>query len=219
MFTGLPTGLGHIARLRPLPGQENELTILADFNWLEPLTVGESIAVSGVCLTVTAPVEPHGFTALASAETLARSTLGVARPVNLERALTLNSRLGGHLVSGHIDGLGRVLTITPAGSSRIYEFTLPPLLNPFVVSKGSIAVDGVSLTVNKAQDWTFTINLIPHTASQTTLGGLQPGDLVNLETDLLSKYVHRLLTTDPTARPPQGGEGLSLSTLTQNGFL
>lgn len=219
MFTGLTTGFGHIAHLRPLPGQENELTILADFNWLEPLTVGESIAVSGVCLTVTALVEPHGFTALTSAETLALSTLGVAKPVNLERALTLNSRLGGHLVSGHIDGLGKVLAITPAGSSRIYEFNLPPHLSPFVVPKGSIAIDGVSLTVNKAQGQTFTINLIPHTASQTTLGELRPGDLVNLETDLLGKYIHRLLTTNPTAHPSQGEEGLSLSTLTQNGFL
>jgi riboflavin synthase len=219
MFTGLTAGLGRIARRRPLPGQESELTVLAGFDWLEPLTVGESIAVSGVCLTVTASVGPRGFTALASAETLARSTLGAAGPVNLERALTLNGRLGGHLVSGHIDGLGRVLAVTPAGSSRICEFDLPPALSPLVVPKGSIAIDGVSLTVNEAADRTFTVNLIPHTASQTTLGGLRPGDQVNLETDLLGKYVHRLLTAGPAARPPQGGEGLSLAALAQNGFL
>ena len=211
MFTGLTQGLGRLDR-RSRPGAEVELGITADFDWKPTLTPGESVAVSGVCLTVTSLSGLRGFTAHASAETLSRSTLGRVVRVNLERALALGDRLGGHLVSGHVDGLGALLSKTPAGASLIMKFSLPGPLRPFVAAKGSIAVDGVSLTVNEVLAEAFTINLIPHTLNQTTLGDLRPGEAVNLETDLLGKYVHRLLNFKDRG-------GLSLESLAQGGFL
>ncbi|MDR2934459.1 MAG: riboflavin synthase [Candidatus Adiutrix sp.] len=211
MFTGLTQGLGRLDRRTPR-GAEIELGVTADFEWTPPLVLGESVAVSGVCLTVTGLSGARGFTAHASAETLNRSTLGRAVPVNLERALTLSDRLGGHLVSGHVDGLGALASKTSAGASRIMKFSLPAPLRPFVVAKGSIAVDGVSLTVNEILAEAFTVNIIPHTLDRTTLGGLKPGEAVNLETDILGKYVHRLLTF-------QDRGGLSLEALAQAGFM
>ncbi len=214
MFTGLALGMGEIDRRLPR-GNEFELTVTAGFDWSSPLEPGESIAVSGVCLTVTSVVPPRGFTAYASGETLARSTLGKAVRVNLERALALGDRLGGHLVSGHIDGPGTVISITRAGASLGYRFGAGPELSPFIVAKGSVAVDGVSLTVNEVTKSDFTVNLIPHTAGLTTLGLLKPGDQVNLETDLLGKYVHRLLQFGGRPRP---AEGLTLDFLAKHGF-
>ena len=213
MFTGLTQGLGRLDR-RAARGAEIELGVMAEFDWTPPLVLGESIAVSGVCLTVAAISGPRGFIAHASAETLSRSTLGKVVRVNLERALALGDRLGGHLVSGHVDGLGALTSKTSAGASQVMKFSLPEPLRPFVVAKGSIAVDGVSLTVNEVLPEAFTVNLIPHTLDQTTLGGLRPGEAVNLETDLLGKYVHRLLTF-------QGGRGggLSLEALARGGFI
>lgn len=211
MFTGLTQGLGRLDRRTPR-GAEIELGVTADFEWTPPLVLGESVAVSGVCLTVTGLSGARGFTAHASAETLNRSTLGRAVPVNLERALTLSDRLGGHLVSGHVDGLGALASKTSAGASQIMKFSLPAPLRPFVVAKGSIAVDGVSLTVNEILAEAFTVNIIPHTLDRTTLGGLKPGEAVNLETDILGKYVHRLLTF-------QDRGGLSLEALAQAGFM
>ena len=214
MFTGLTLGLGEISRRRP-QGAEFELTVTAGFDWSAPLELGESIAVSGVCLTVTEAAGTRAFTAYASAETLSRSTLGQARQVNLERALALGDRLGGHLVSGHIDGPGRVISITKAGASLVYKFGAGADLMSFIVPKGSIAIDGVSLTVNEVESGAFTVNLIPHTAGLTTLGALTPGGTVNLETDLIGKYVHRLMNFNDQPRPT---EGLTLETLARNGF-
>ena len=214
MFTGLTLGMGEINRRLP-KGAEFEVTVTAGFDWDSPLALGESIAVSGVCLTVTSVAPPRGFTAYASAETLARSTLGKAVKVNLERALALGDRLGGHLVSGHIDGPGTVMSIIRAGASLVYRFGVGPELSPFIVSKGSIAIDGVSLTVNEVTKSDFTVNLIPHTAGLTTLGFLKPGDQVNLETDVLGKYIHRLLQFDDRPRP---AEGLTLDFLAKHGF-
>jgi riboflavin synthase len=211
MFTGLTQGLGRLDR-RTARGAEIELGVTAEFDWTPPLVVGESVAVSGVCLTVTSPSGPRGFTAHASAETLNRSTLGRAAQVNLERALALGDRLGGHLVSGHVDGLGALASKTSAGASQILKFNLPAPLRPLVAAKGSIAVDGVSLTVNEVLAEAFTVNLIPHTLDRTTLGGLRPGEAVNLETDLLAKYVQRLLTFRDRV-------GLSLEALAQGGFM
>jgi riboflavin synthase len=210
MFTGLTQGLGRIDR-RTARGTEIELSVMAEFDWSPPLVMGESVAVSGVCLTVTGIAGSRGFTAHASAETLDRSTLGRVAKVNLERALALGDRLGGHLVSGHVDGLGALTSKTSAGASLILKFSLPAPLRPLVVTKGSIAVDGVSLTVNEVLAEAFTVNLIPHTLNHTTLGGLRPGEEVNLETDLLGKYVQRLLTF-------QEHKGLSLETLSRGGF-
>lgn len=216
MFTGLVLGRGEITRRRPR-GEEVELSVTAGFDWDSPLCLGESIAVSGVCLTVTGLPGPRAFTAYASAETLSRSTLGAAREINLERALALGDRLGGHLVSGHIDGTGRVLAANRAGASLVYRFGAGPDLMPFIVPKGSIAVDGVSLTVNDVEDAAFTVNLIPTTADLTTLGSLKAGDTVNLETDLLGKYVHRLMRFQEQgqARPHSG---LTLDFLAKHGF-
>jgi len=210
MFTGLTLGRGRLDRRTPR-GAEIELGVIAEFDWTPPLVLGESVAVSGVCLTVTGFSGPRGFTAHASAETLNRSTLGRSVLVNLERALTLSDRLGGHLVSGHVDGLGSLASKTSAGASQIMKFNLPAPLRPFVVAKGSIAVDGISLTVNEILAEAFTVNIIPHTLDQTTLGGLKPGEAVNLETDLLGKYVHRLLTF-------KNSGGLTLEALAQAGF-
>lgn len=216
MFTGLVLGRGEITRRRPR-GAEVELTVTAGFDWDGPLVLGESIAVSGVCLTVTGAPGPRAFTAYASAETASRSTLGAAREVNLERALALGDRLGGHLVSGHIDGTGQVLEARRAGASLFYRFGAGPELMPFIVPKGSITVDGVSLTVNDVEDAAFTVNLIPSTADITTLGALKSGDLVNLETDLLGKYVHRLLRFQEQGQS-RPHSGLTLDFLAKNGF-
>ena len=212
MFTGLTLGLGRLESRRR--GTGAELALAADFDWAPPLVLGESIAVSGVCLTVDGISGPRGFTAHASAETLRRSTLGSAGVVNLERALALGDRLGGHLVSGHVDGLGRLKARTAAGDGLVMEFTLEPPLRPLVAPKGSIAVDGVSLTVNEVLAESFTVNLIPHTLARTTLSRLKTGAMVNLETDLLAKYVRRLMTC-----PERPAGTLSLETLARGGFL
>ncbi|MDR0882455.1 MAG: riboflavin synthase [Candidatus Adiutrix sp.] len=214
MFTGLTLGQGEIRRRLPR-GREFELTVMADFDWAGPLQLGESVAVSGACLTVTGLAGSRGFMAYTSGETLRRTTLAQATRVNLERALTLSDRLGGHLVSGHIDGLGRVLTLDRAGASLVYEIEAGAGLMPFIVPKGSITIDGVSLTVNEVRSGSFTVNLIPHTAGATTLGALSPGVQVNLETDLLGKYVHRLLTVGLQPRPDGG---LTLEFLARHGF-
>lgn len=215
MFTGLTLGLGEITRRLPR-GAEVELTITPEFNWDSPLVLGESIAVSGVCLTVTQTVGPRSFTAYASAETLRCSSLGEARKVNLERALALGDRLGGHLVSGHVDGQAVVQTIDRVGSSLVYKFGAGPDLMPLIVPKGSICLEGVSLTVNEVFEGSFTVNLIPHTAEVTTFGLLKPGATVNLETDLIGKYVHRLLKFG--GGQPQPTEGLTLEFLAKHGF-
>lgn len=214
MFTGLCLGMGKISRKAPR-GQEYELSIEADFDWNGPLEIGESIAVSGACLTVTEAAGTRGFRAYASAETMARTTLGSSERVNLERALALGGRLGGHLVSGHVDGSGSVISIGRAGSSLLYRFGAEAPLMPFIVPKGSIAIDGVSLTVNEVEGLSFTVNLIPHTAQITTLGLLKPGSKVNLETDLIGKYVHRLMNFNGQDQP---SESLSLDFLAKHGF-
>ncbi len=214
MFTGLTIGQGALS-VRPLKGSEADLLIEPEFSWSQPLSLGESIAVSGVCLTVTAIGPGAAFRARASAETLRRSSLGQARRVNLERALALGDRLGGHLVSGHVDGLGRLLAVEEAASSAIYKFEAPAELMALIAPKGSITVDGVSLTVNEVSASSFTVNLIPHTRSITSLGALKPGQAVNLETDLIAKYIRRLLES---RRESSASGGLSLELLTRQGF-
>jgi riboflavin synthase len=160
-----------------------------------PLELGESIAVNGACLTVDA-ISGDGFEIDASAETLARTTLGalkVGSTVHLERALRAADRMGGHIVTGHVDGLGSLLERRPVGESLALVFRVPSDLAPFVAEKGSITVEGVSLTVNAAGRDRFDVAIIPHTLSKTHLGELQPGDPVNLEVDLIARYVGRLL--------------------------
>jgi riboflavin synthase len=182
MFTGIVQAVGHIVRTRPLQVECQELG-LAD------VAVGDSICVQGVCLTVTA-ITPRGFTADVSDETL-RVTTGLDRPgpVNLEKSLAVGERLGGDLVAGHVDGVGLVQRF----SGGLLRVRVPSDLSRYVARKGSVCVDGVSLTVNRAEGDEFEVNLIPHTLGATTLSRLEPGQRVNIEVDLIARYVERLL--------------------------
>jgi riboflavin synthase len=216
VFTGLVLGRGRIADRRQ--GQnESLLTIEAACDLGEPLSIGESVSVSGVCLTVTEVKAARTFTAYASRETLRLSTLGAQDVVNLERALKLTDRLGGHIVSGHVDGVGRLESVRRAGQSLSCEFSFPSDLAPLIVPKGSIAIDGVSLTVNEASFSKFTVNLIPKTAETTTLADLRPGLKVNLETDIIGRYVMRLLQAR-AIEDPLPKAGLSIEELIRQGF-
>jgi riboflavin synthase len=207
MFTGIVTDLGTVREVLPIGGANDmRLVIGTSPAFLAdpaPAALGASIACSGVCLTA---VELGGdwFAADASAETLSKTTLGALRAgsrLNLERSLRLGDELGGHLVSGHVDGVAEVLAAVPENASVRWRFRLPPGLTRFVAAKGSIAVDGVSLTVNEVAGDEFGVNIIPHTAAVTTFGTLQPGARVNIEIDTLARYVARLVAVDPGAVP------------------
>jgi riboflavin synthase len=195
MFTGIVTALGTVRSISPLGGSADmRLTIAAPWPDTAAIAIGASIGCSGCCLTAV-EIGPDWFAADASAETLGRTTLGrwrVGARVNLERSLRMGDELGGHLVSGHVDGVGEaVSSIAEHGSIR-WIFRVPPALSRFIAVKGSIAVDGVSLTVNEVTADTFGVNIIPHTASVTGFGTLRPGDGVNIEIDMLARYVARL---------------------------
>jgi len=197
MFTGIVESIGRLKVLERAAGGAR-LEIQAPDLGLHDARVGESISVAGVCLTVTS-FDGDGFTVDVSAETLAATTLGrlaAGAPVNLERALLVGDRLGGHLVTGHVDGVGEVLGLEPDGDSRRLTVAVPAELAQYVARKGSFTVDGVSLTVNGARGAECTINLVPHTLAATTLGGLEPGAPVNLEVDLVARYLARLQEFD-----------------------
>ncbi|HSD11715.1 MAG TPA: riboflavin synthase [Candidatus Binatia bacterium] len=190
MFSGIVEALGRVREASASPAGKR-VWIEAPF---DRLAIGESICVSGVCLTVAA-VPPGLFAADVSPETLRRSTLArldAGAEVNLEQSLRLGDRLGGHLVFGHVDGVGRLIALRPEGESYLYEFEAPPSVSRYLVEKGSVAVDGVSLTVFGCEDGRFSVAVIPHTAQVTTLGKLAPGDAVNLESDMIAKYVEKL---------------------------
>ncbi len=193
MFTGIVEELGEVVAVEEL-GDASRFTLRGPLV-TEDARHGDSIAVNGVCLTVV-DAGDGTFTADVMAETLKRSSLGALRPgspVNLERAMALGGRLGGHLVQGHVDGTGTILARTPAEHWEIVTVSLPQDLARYVVEKGSITVDGISLTVVEAAADHFTVSLIPTTLALTTLGTKQPGEPVNLEVDVLAKYVERLL--------------------------
>lgn len=198
MFTGIVTDLGTVREVQPIGGgHDHRLIIGTSPDFLSkpvPVVLGASIACSGVCLTA---VQLGGdfFAVEASAETLSKTTLGGWKPgtrVNLERPLRIGDELGGHLVSGHVDGTGVVISATPENGSVRWRFRMPASVAPYVASKGSVAIDGVSLTVNEVDRETFGVNIIPHTATVTTFGTLQPGALVNLEIDTMARYIARL---------------------------
>jgi riboflavin synthase len=192
MFTGIITDLGRVRRLQR--GIGVQLTIATAFP-IEGIALGASIACSGPCLTVVA-VEPGAFSVEASAETLACSTLGdwvEGSPVNLERALRLGDELGGHLVSGHVDGVARLVERRPEGDSVRFTIEAPVELMRYVAPKGSVALDGISLTINEVEDSRFGVNLIPYTLAHTSLGDAAPGQRMNLEIDPIARYVARLL--------------------------
>jgi riboflavin synthase len=193
MFTGIIEEVGTVRAVeRGAGGAHLEVACAAV---LEGTAVGDSISVNGCCLTVTT-LPGDGFTAALMGETLDRTALGALHPgapVNLERALRADGRLGGHLVQGHVDGVARVLDVDPQAEWTRIRFELPPTLAPYVVTKGSITVDGTSLTVMAVEADAFDVGLIPHTLANTVLGRRRPGDRVNLEADVIAKYVERLL--------------------------
>jgi riboflavin synthase len=217
VFTGIVEELGIVQALRLLP-ESGKLTLKGN-RVLEGTQLGDSIAVNGVCLTV---VQQSGdeFTVDVMAETLAKTNLGNLKSgnrVNLERALQLKTRLGGHLVSGHVDGVGHIRGITPWGIAKLYEISASSSLLTFILPKGSIAIDGISLTVIEVNDDYFTVSLIPHTFKETTLGLKKIGSSVNLETDLIGKYVARFMGLHVPAEKSK--QDLSLAFLSENGFI
>lgn len=195
MFTGIITATGTVASIEPIAeGQDMRLAIETPAGWLEGAAIGASIACSGCCLTVVT-LEESRFTVEVSGETLSKTTLGswrVGSHINLERALRMGDEMGGHVVSGHVDGVAEVLSVTPENGSLRCLFQLPPDLARFVAPKGSVTIEGVSLTVNEVEGASFGVNLIPHTAAVTTLGEMRPGGRVNIEIDMLARYVARL---------------------------
>lgn len=198
MFTGIIEEVGQVKRIQH-ETRTAVLTIGAKLV-LEDVKVGDSIAVNGVCLTVTSFVS-NQFTADVMPETFKRSALGQLKPgspVNLERAMPANGRFGGHIVSGHIDGTGTISRIRPEGNAVWYTITPPAALLRYIVEKGSIAIDGISLTVADVTAQDFSVSIIPHTQAETTLAHRRVGDMVNLETDCIGKYVEKLLGTPQT---------------------
>ncbi len=194
MFTGLVEDVGTVARA-DRRSDALVLTVRPGRIDTRELKLGESVCHDGVCLTVT-DIASGTYTVLAGAETLARTTLGrvrVGTRLNLERALAAGARLGGHLVAGHVDGTGELMARVDRGANLVLTFRAAPALLRYVVEKGSIAIDGVSLTVNRVDGDGFDVAIIPHTAAETTLGDRRPGDPVNLEVDVIGKYVEKLL--------------------------
>ena len=201
MFTGIVAACGQIETIAPLGTDDQaglRLSIAAGGLDLSDVAIGDSIAIQGACMTVV-ELSADRFTVDVSAESLAHTTgLDAPGPVNLEKALRLSDRIGGHLVSGHVDGLGEVVVFEPVGESWRLEVLAPASIGRYLAYKGSVVVDGVSLTVNEVSDsdagTRISINLIPHTFEVTTLGRLRPGARVNLEIDLIARYVERMVT-------------------------
>lgn len=193
MFSGIVAAVGRITKLTPRE-VGYRLTVEAGKLNIDDVALGDSIAHNGVCLTVVGR-EANAFQVDVSPETLSCTVgLDAPGPVNLEKALRLNDVIGGHLVSGHVDGVGEVLRFDPVGDNRLLEIRAPREIARFIARKGSIVVDGTSLTTNEVKGTDFTINLIPHTLENTTLNRLQPGSKVNLEVDLIARYCERLLS-------------------------
>lgn len=217
MFTGIIQALGKVVAIE-MKGGDARLRVDTGRLDMSNVNTGDSIAVSGVCLTAVEH-SASGFAADVSGETLARTTLGHLRPgdaVNLEKALTLGAPLGGHLVSGHVDGVGTVVSRKEEGRSVRFGFQAPDTLARYIAEKGSICVDGVSLTVNAVNGAQFEVNIVPHTLAQTTLDSFQPGSEVNLEVDLLARYLERLLLGEGAAK---SGSAITREFLAQHGFI
>lgn len=215
MFTGIIEEVGIVKEVKS-SGKSSFIRIKAD-KVLDDVHLGDSIAVNGVCLTVT-QFDRTIFQADVMNETLSRSSLGILKsgsPVNLERAMLAGGRFGGHIVSGHIDGTGTITDIKNDGIAIWYTFSADSSILHYIVEKGSIAIDGISLTVAKVTDISFSVSIIPHTASKTILSNKKIGDLVNLENDIIGKYVEKLLK--PVE--PSANSGISMEMLARNGFI
>jgi len=221
MFTGIVEELGSVRRV--LPGSRAGKIVIAAHKVLEGTRTGGSIAVIGVCLTVVALGDGE-FTADVMPETLRKTGLGqlkVGDPVDLERAMAADGRFGGHIVSGHIDGTGRIREMRQEQNAVVVSIEAPAHIMKLIVEKGSIAIDGISLTVASVAQASFTVSIIPHTAAETVLLKKRAGDMVNLENDIVGKYVQKLLsdiTAESGKEPVSSGKGLTLEYLQANGF-
>lgn len=216
MFTGIILAVGKITAIEQQAG-DCRLTIDTGKLSLQDAALGDSIAVNGVCLTAIA-LGPHSFSADVSNETLSRTSLKTATvgsPVNLELALTPQTRLGGHIVSGHVDGLATVIEKKPDSRSLRLKLKAPDQLAKYIAEKGSVCLDGISLTVNEVDDNVFGVNIVPHTLKETTLGLAVPGTVVNLEVDLLARYLERLML----GQKVEPAEKVTLDLLQRSGFL
>ena len=214
MFTGIIEDVGVVKGLRK-SGAISIFTVETELD-IKDTKLGDSISVNGVCLTVV-EIKDDSFSVEASPETLSRSTLKdtmIHTPVNLERALSVGGRLGGHIVQGHVDGVGKVTKIEKDADNLIIEITPPESVMRYVVDKGSIAVDGISLTVNSIAENSFTINIISHTVEKTTLSKIKVGDEVNIEADIIGKYVEKYLSKGSVK-----SGGLTLEKLSEEGYL
>jgi len=218
MFTGIIQAVGEIAAMEP-KGGDLRLRVHTGKLPLDDVALGDSIATNGVCLTVTG-LPGDGYWADVSVETLDFTTLGSltsGASVNLEKALTPESRLGGHIVSGHVDGVGEVVSLGEDARSWRFVFRAPDNLAKYIAHKGSICVDGTSLTVNAVSGAEFELNIIPQTMAETVFGEYKPGSKVNLEVDVIARYLERLVLGDAAADPK--ASGLSMAQLAENGYL
>lgn len=221
MFTGIIEGVGEVAAIRPA-GAGRRMAIHTDFD-LTDTRIGDSVAVNGACLTAVS-LNERRFEVDISPESIKRTTLGglvTGSVVNLERALRLSDRLDGHLVSGHIDGIGSINSRRVDANAVIISVGVPPSLCRYMIEKGSVAVDGISLTINSVEKNGFTVSIIPHTADMTTLRSKSTGDWVNIETDMIGKYVERLLGVKQHGAGTATGDqkGIDMAFLAKTGFL
>jgi riboflavin synthase len=221
MFTGIIEAIGEITTMQPRGG-DMRLSIASGKLDRRDLKLGDSVAVNGVCLTAI-ELPPDGFVADVSAESLAHTTLGQlsrGRRVNLEKALTPTTRLGGHLVSGHVDGVATIIERRSDGRSERFRIAAPDQLARYIARKGSITIDGISLTVNRVEGAIFDLNIVPFTLQETTLGDYYPGQRVNLEVDLIARYLERLLQGAAAADPhPSPEGGVTMAFLAAHGFV
>jgi len=220
MFTGIIEAIGSVSQMQD-KGGDLRLTLHVGKLNMNDVALGDSIAVNGVCLTVI-EMTNHSFSADVSAETLRLTSLGklgTGSPVNLEKALTLQTRLGGHMVSGHVDALGKILERRDDARSIWFKVEAPANLAKYIVHKGSITVDGTSLTVNAVDGNEFELNIVPHTAQETIMSGYQPGTEINLEVDIIGRYLERLLLGEKAAVKGLEGHGVDMELLQKAGFV
>lgn len=218
MFTGIVEAVGTLIAMEP-KGQDVSVRVRSGKLDLSDVKLGDSIATNGVCLTVVA-LPGDGYVADVSGETIQRTGFAhykIGQTLNLERALTPTTRLGGHLVSGHVDGVGEIVSVHPLGRAKEYWVKAPDELARYIAEKGSITVDGISLTVNAVDGARFKLTIVPHTTAETTVEDWRPGRRVNLEVDLIARYLERLMLGDKAAQPASAG--ITLETLAQHGFL
>ncbi|MFU8770638.1 MAG: riboflavin synthase [Desulfotignum sp.] len=219
MFTGIIENLGTIERI--IPQGEGKILHIGCGLDLTHTRIGDSIAVNGACLTAVS-LGKHAFSVDMAPETVARTTFKTAVPgmrVNIERAMQLTSRIDGHLVSGHIDGTGTITRMEKKSNAVLWTIRVAPHLAEEMIEKGSVAVDGISLTINQCTDTDFSVSIIPHTAQLTTIGIKQTGDQVNIETDMIGKYVRKFLTRNADAGTGKDRTGVTMALLARNGFL